>query len=333
MPTIQDVAKKAGVAPMTVSRVINQSGYASAEVRARVLAAVEELGYMPNTLARSLRIRRTHTLALILTDITNPFFTTLARGVEDSASEAGYTVLFGNTDESEEKEMRYLETILQKRVDGILLVPAGSSAVTVERIRQNGTPLVLLDRRVSVEAVDVVRCDSEDGAYHLTRLLLELGHRQIDLINGPMRVSTAADRAAGFCRAMRESGISDPHVHFGVFNQDSGYALTRQALNQQPRPTALIAANNFLAIGALKAVRDSGLDVPDEIALAAFDDLPAGMWVDPFLSAAIQPAYEMGRRAARLLLGRLDGSETGPAQEILLPVELVVRHSSGTRLG
>ncbi len=128
MPTIQDVARKAGVAPMTVSRVINQSGYASADVRARVLAAVEELGYMPNTLARSLRIRRTHTLALILTDITNPFFTTLARGVEDAASKAGYTVLFGNTDESEEKEMHYLETILQNQVDGILLVPAGGSA-------------------------------------------------------------------------------------------------------------------------------------------------------------------------------------------------------------
>ncbi len=333
MPTIQDVARKAGVAPMTVSRVINQSGYASAEVRARVLAAVEELGYMPNTLARSLRIRRTHTLALILTDITNPFFTTLARGVEDAASKAGYTVLFGNTDESEEKEMHYLETILQKQVDGIMLVPAGGSSHSVERIRHYKTPLVLLDRCVAGEAVDVVRCDSEDGAYRLTRLLLDLGHRQIDLLTGPASVSTAAERAAGFCRAMRESGIKVPEVHYGAFTQDSGYAMSVQALSQQPRPTALIAANNFLAIGALKAIQGAGLEVPDEVAMVAFDDLPAAMVVDPFLTAAVQPAYEMGRQAAELLLARLDGSETGAAQEILLPVELVVRHSSGPRLG
>jgi LacI family transcriptional regulator len=333
MPTIQDVARKAGVAPMTVSRVINQSGYTSAEVRARVLAAIEELGYMPNTLARSLRKGRTHTLALILTDITNPFFTTLARGVEDAANKAGYTVFFGNTDESEEKEKHYLEMILQKQVDGIMLVPAGGSTLSVERIRQNGTPLVLLDRYVTGQTVDVVRCDSEDGAYHLTRLLLDLGHRQIDLLTGSTSVSTSAERAAGFCRAMRESGVNAPMVHYGTFTQDSGYAMARQALNQQPRPTALIAANNFLAIGALKAIRDALLEVPDEVAIAAFDDLPAAMVVDPFLTAAVQPAYEMGHRAAELLLKRLEGSETGPAQEILLPVEVVVRHSSGPRLG
>lgn len=333
MPTIQDVAKKAGVAPMTVSRVINQSGYASAEVRARVLAAVEELGYMPNTLARSLRIRRTHTLALILTDITNPFFTTLARGVEDAASKAGYTVFFGNSDESEEKEMRYLETILQKQVDGIILVPAGGSPLPIKRIRQYETPLVLLDRYVAGETVDVVRCDSEDGAYRLTRLLLDLGHRQISLLNGPDSVSTAVERAAGFCRAMREIGIAEPDVRYGAFTQDSGYAMTCQVLSRQPCPTALIAANNFLAIGALKAIRDAQLDVPDDVAIAAFDDLPAAMVVDPFLTAAVQPAYEMGRRAADLLVSRLEGAEAGPAQEILLPVDLFVRHSSGPRLG
>jgi LacI family transcriptional regulator len=318
---------------MTVSRVINQSGYASADVRARVLAAVDELGYMPNTLARSLRIRRTHTLALILTDITNPFFTTLARGVEDAASKAGYTVFFGNTDESEEKEKHYLETILQKQVDGILLVPAGSSASSVERISKFETPLVLLDRHVAGETADVVRCDSEDGAYRLTRLLLDLGHRQISMLNGPASVSTAVERAAGFCRAMRECGVDTPEVLYGAFTQDAGYAMSRKLLITQLRPTALIAANNFLAIGALKAIRDIRLEVPDEVALVAFDDLPSAMVVDPFLTAAVQPAYEMGRRAAELLLGRLEGSETGPAREILLPVELVVRHSSGPRLG
>ena len=333
MTTINDVAKKAGVAPMTVSRVINQSGYTSPEVRARVQAAIDELGYMPNTLARSLRIRRTNTLALILTDITNPFFTTLARGVEDAASAAGYTVLFGNSDESEEKEMRYLDMILQKRVDGILLVPAGGSILPVEHIRQVGTPLVVLDRRIPGEVVDVVRCDTEDGAYQLTRLLLELGHRQISMLTGPAHVSTAEDRAIGFRRAMHAAGIATPKVNYGSFTLDSGYTMAYKALSDQPRPTALVAANNFIAVGALKAIRAAGLEVPDDVALAGFDDLPPSMMVEPFLTVAAQPAYEMGRQAAELLIKRLASTGAEPPQEILLPVELLVRASSGSRLG
>lgn len=318
---------------MTVSRVINNSGYASQEVRERVLAAVAELGYMPNTLARSLRIRRSNTIALILTDITNPFFTTMARGVEDAASAAGYTVIFGNTDESEEKERRYLEMIQQKRVDGILLVPAGGSVEAVEGIRQVGTPLVVLDRRIPGEMVDVVRCNSTEGAYRLTRIMLELGHRQIALLTGPVSVSTAEDRAAGFRKAMEEAGIDKPQVIYGSFTQDSGYEMARKALVIQPRPTALIAGNNFIAIGLLKAVRDADLEVPEDLAVAGFDDLPTAMVVEPFLTVAAQPAYEMGRQAADLLFSRLSGENSAPPQEILLPLDLILRRSSGSALG
>lgn len=333
MTTIQDVARRAGVAPMTVSRVINNSGYASQEVRERVLAAVAELGYMPNTLARSLRIRRSNTIALILTDITNPFFTTMARGVEDAANAAGYTVIFGNTDESEEKERRYLQMIQQKRVDGILLVPAGGSVEAVEGIRQVGTPLVVLDRRIPGEMVDVVRCDSIEGAYRLTRIMLELGHRQIALLTGPTSVSTAEDRAAGFRKAMEEAGIDKPQVIYGSFTQNSGYEMARKALAIQPRPTALIAGNNFIAIGLLKAVRDADLEVPEDLAVAGFDDLPTAMVVEPFLTVAAQPAYEMGRQAAELLFSRLSGENSAPPQEILLPLDLILRRSSGSALG
>ena len=317
---------------MTVSRVINQSGYASPEARARVLAAVAELGYQPNSLARSLRLKRSDTLALILSDITNPFFTTVARGVEDAASAAGYTVIFGNTDESEEKESLYLDRILRKQVDGVLLVPAGQSTRAVERILAAGTPLVLLDRRVPGAAVDTVRCDSEDAAYRLTRLLAGLGHRQLALLAGPRDISVVADREAGFRRALAELGARSPAVYYGAFTQESGFALARQALMAQPRPTALLAANNFLAIGALKALQALGLDVPEDVALAGFDDLPAGLVTDPFLTAAVQPAYEMGRAAAELLLRRLSEARQDQAEEILLPVPLVVRASSGTAL-
>ena len=331
MPTIHDVAKRAGVAPITVSRVVNNSGYFSSETRERVEKAVAEMGYVPNLLARSLRSKRTQTLALILTDITNPFFTTCARGVEDAASEAGFTVIFCNTDESESKEARYLQVLLQKQVDGFLLVPAQSKQGAIDLIRKHGEPVVVLDRRVPTENVDIVRCDSKGGACELIRLLITLGHRQIAVLSGPQGVSTAEDRVAGYRCAMEEAGIvvEESYIFFGEFNQKGGYEMTRRALSLQPRPTALFTANNFITIGAIKAIQDAGLEIPEDIALVGFDDLFPAMISYPFLTVVSQPAYEMGHRATRLLLERLSKPEIAAYEEIILPTQVIVRHSSG----
>ena len=179
MVTIRDVARRAGVAPITVSRCINNSGYCGPETRKRVEAAITELGYVPNRLASGLRSKRTNTLALVLTDITNPYFTTIARGVEDVAGKAGYAVIFCNTDESISKEQIYVRMLLEKRVDGILLVPARSTPKSVALIQKHDIPVVVLDRRVPNIKTDLVCCDSEEAAYQLTRLLLSLGHRAI----------------------------------------------------------------------------------------------------------------------------------------------------------
>lgn len=331
MSTIGDVARRAGVSAMTVSRVINNSGYISQETRERVEQAIAELGYVPNALARSLRFKRTKTLALILTDITNPFFTTIARGVEDVASEHGFSVIFCNTDESEEDEANYLNVLVQKQVDGVLLVPARSSPDSAAFLRDRGIPFVVLDRHIPDAAVDTVRGDSEGGAYEMVRHLLRLGHRRIAVISGPQAVSTAADRVAGYRRALIEAGLEpDPAlIHYGQFTQDSGYRMAQAVLAVSPPPTALLTGNNFIAVGALRALREAGLRVPDDLSLTTFDDLPAAMIVDPFLTVVTQPAYEMGRRATALLLDRL--AERGPAQpqEIVLPAELIVRASSG----
>jgi LacI family transcriptional regulator len=335
MPTIHDVAQRAGVSPITVSRVINHSGYASQETRDRVEAAVAELGYVPNRLARSLRSKRTHTLALIITDITNPFFTTVARGVEDTASDAGYTVIFCNTDESETEEQKYLQVVLQQQVDGVLLVPARSmGGESVEMIQKQNTPVVVLDRRMPSGAqVDVVRCESVEGAYQLVKLLIDLRHQHIAVISGPRLVSTAEDRVMGYRRAMADAGLNQTDiVYYGAFTQASGYEMAQQLLALQPRPTAVFAANNLIAIGALKAVQDAGLRVPEDIAMVAFDDLPANLLVFPFLTVAVQPAYEMGRRATQLLLSRLSNPASPDRQEVVLPFELVVRRSSGSAL-
>lgn len=330
MPTIRDVAKRAGVAPITVSRVINHDSYVREETRQRVERAIAELDYIPNALGPSLRSKRTKTLALVCTDITNPFWTTVARGVEDTANQNGYHVIVGNTDESPTKQDEYLLFLLKKQIDGFLLVPAQSVSRSLDMLRKRRVPLVVMDRRVPYDDVDIVRGDSIGGAYALTRHLLELGHERIAIITGPQHVSTAVDREAGYRRALEESGLgSAAHVYWGEYNQQTGYDMTRQAVERQPRPTAIFAANNFIAIGAVHALREVGLRVPEDVSVVAFDDFPLAITIDPFFTVASQPAYEMGQQATELLLSRLAGTAPEGFQDIVLPIEIIVRQSSG----
>ena len=320
---------------MTVSRVINHSNYISDKTRARVEAAVAELGYVPNTLARSLRMKATQTLALVLSDITNPFFTTLGRGVQDAARAQGFNVIFCNTDESETEQAEQLITLVQKRVDGVLLVPAASSAEPVAYLQKHKIPVVVVDRRVQECTVDSVRCDSESGAHQLTRLLLELGHRCIAMLSGPATVSTATDRVAGYRRALAEAGLNaDTELIFhGPYTPAGGRQMAGAALAHSPRPTALFAANNFIAIGAYQALKDVGVRVPEEMAIVAFDDMPLTTMIEPFFTVVAQPAYEMGQQAMKLLLAHRNSSETGECREVILPLEIIVRRSSGQALG
>jgi LacI family transcriptional regulator len=326
---IQDVAKRAGVAPITVSRVVNNSGYVSKETRQRVEAAIRELDYIPNALGPSLRSKRTMTLGLILADLTNPFWMMVARGVEDTAYKVGYHVIFGNMDESPQKQDEYVSLLLQRQVDGFLLLPVveSHSLVTLQKRR---VPFVTLDMRILDATIDSVRGDSIGGAYRLTRHLLELGHRRIAIVSGPQSHSTAYDRVAGFLQAMDEAGLRDAaQVYWGEYKQQSGYERTQQLLQTDPRPTAIFAANNFLAIGAMRALLAASLRVPEEMSVVAFDDLPDAITIDPFLTVASQPAYEMGQRATELLLSRLAGEGPEGPQEIVLPVEIIIRKSTG----
>jgi LacI family transcriptional regulator len=334
MPTIRDVAKLAGVAPITVSRVVNDSGYVSQETRAKVEAAVEELGYVPNMLGPSLRFQQTMTLAMIITDIANPFWTTVTRGVEDIAQANGYSTILCNTDESEEKQEQYLQMLLRRRIDGILIVPASSSPDPIRLIQKQGIPVVVLDRIIPDAEVDIVRADSEMGAYQLIEHLISFGHQRITILAGPRSVSTAVDRVDGFCKALRDAGLDtcDPQVLWGDFTQESGYAMAKQAMMTTPKPTAIFAANNFIAIGALRALKELDIRVPEDIAVVAFDDIPLAFTIEPFLTVAAQPAREMGQRAASLLLERIKGESDHPCQQIILPTEMIIRTSSGSSI-
>ena len=329
MATIKDVASRAGVAPITVSRVINNKGYVSEEKRQRVQAAILELNYIPNALGPSLRSKRTQTLALVLSDITNPFWTTVARGIEDRANQSGYHLIIGNTDESPEKQNDYLTFLMKKQVDGFIVVPASFSPLTL--LTNHQIPFVILDRWIPGEHADSVRCDSVGGAYQLTQHLLKLGHRRIGIITGRQDHSTALDRVEGARRAVEAASLDEStlQVYWGEFTQACGYHYTEELLQTTPRPTAIFATNNFIAIGVMRRLREHQLDVPRDMSVVAFDDLPTAITIDPFFTVAAQPAYEMGQHATRLLLSRLNGGAVAEPQEVVLPVEMIVRKSSG----
>lgn len=337
MSTISDVAKRAGVSTMTVSRVVNGTGYTSAATRARVASAIDELGYVPNALARQLRSKRTKTIALVVSDISNPFFTTIARGAEDVAARHGFSVMYCNTDESEKEEEQYLLMLIERQVDGVLLVPARSSGTSFRLLQAHRMPVVVMDRRVAARNVDSVLCDSEAGAYALTRHLIDLGHRRIAVLTGRRNISTSTDRVLGCRRALEEAGLAlDEDLvryggfNFGKLNQADGHRMTGEVLaGAGERPTAIFAANNFIAFGAIRALREAGVRVPEDMSVVAFDDLPEDWVSEPFLTVAAQPAYEIGHRSATLLLGRISGDGDATGESVVLPFELIIRRSSG----
>lgn len=331
MATISDVAKRAGVSPVTVSRVINNAANVSPATRENVRRAIEELGYVPSGVAQSLRSKRTRSLALLVPDITNVFWTTVARGVEDTAQSRGYSVLLCNTDENTAKQLRYLEVVVSQRVDGVIIAPCDAEAQNLARLRQRQVPTVVIDRCVRDWEVDTVRGDSLGGARALVDHLVRLGHRRIAVISGPPGTSTAQDRVAGYCLALAGAGLPlDPAlVKRGEFRSTSGERLTRQLLAVVPRPTAIFAANNAIAVGVLGALQQAGLGVPHDVALVSFDDLPDTSRLFPFLTVIVQPAYDIGSHAAQLLLERLEAGADLPPRHVELPTQLIIRRSCG----
>jgi len=324
-PTIRDVAARAGVTDMTVSRVVNRSGAVSDAVRLRVEQAIDELGYVPSRLARGLRSRRTHTIALVVSDITNPFFTTIARGVEDAASDRDHLVMVCNTDESEDEEIRYLEMLAGQNVDGVLLVPtkgAEKACALAERYR---LPLVLLERRIPNNTQSLVHCDTRLGTRKMMEYLLSLGHREFALLTTPVGAVTSDDRVQGAMEAL-EGSNGRATVICELLNRETSHKVVERWMAMDPRPTAIFALNNLLTIATLKALRSRGFQVPEDVSLAGFDDLPAPLLEQPFLTVVRQPAYEIGRAGAELLITEMSSPSSAHRQVMLQP-EIVVRDS------
>lgn len=334
MTTIGDVARRAGVSPVTVSRVINDLGNVSPATRERVEQAIQELGYVPSGVAQSLRSKRTRSLALLVPDIQNSFWTTVARGVEDAAQSKGYSVFLCNTDENPAKQRRYLDVVISQRVDGVIIAPYDSDAANLAQLRDRSIATVVIDRRIDGWDADTVNCDSVAGARALTQHLIGLGHQRIAVITGPANTTTAADRVAGYRLAMAEAGLAPDErlIKYGEFRPAVGERLTHELFDAGLAPTAIFAANNVIAIGVIAALEKRQLRVPHDIALVCFDDLPNTSLLFPFFTVAAQPVYEVGVNAAQLLFSRLEAEALLRPRHVVLPTRLVIRHSCGSKL-
>ena len=331
MSNMLDVADRAGVSMMTVSRFFNDPAKLAPATYERVKRAVDELRYVPNEAARSLIRGRSDSVALVVADIRHPFFMSVARGVEDVAQEAGYTLLLGNSNEKLAREKQYLETLIARRVDGLILAPTHGKRHNISVLKQQNVPTVMIDRRLPKLEFDVVRGDTRAGARLLTEHLIQEGYRRIAFIGGYAGASSLMDRLGGYQEAMAAAGLGESSV-LGRYDQSSGYEIVHELAafaeaGKSEMPEALIAANNMVGLGALLALRHVGMAVPGDIALATFDDFEIASQIDPFFTVVRQPAYEIGREAMRLLLERLEDSGR-PPEERILPVELVTRRST-----
>jgi LacI family transcriptional regulator len=326
--TIADVAAKAGVSTATVSRVLAGVGRARAETRARVLEAARELDYRPSEVARSLKRRSTQTLGLIITDIENPFFPQLVRSVEDAARAAGYSVLLCNAAEDPEREASYLDLLVERRVDGLVIAASSLGARHGDWLTAPPIPVVLVNTAAPEADVPAIMSDNEGGGRMVAEHLLGLGHRRFGYLMPPPRNVDAPDRLAGVRRALREAGLGPDalQVARGEALVWGGEVAADDLLDRAPETTAFIGYNDLMAIGALRALRRRGRRVPADASVAGFDDVAMAAYVDPPLTTIGQRTEEMGRWA----VGRLIGDNgTGPIT-VRLPVHLEVRESTGS---
>ncbi|AXK33286.1 LacI family transcriptional regulator [Streptomyces armeniacus] len=329
MASIKDVAARAGISVATVSRVLNDHPAVRPDTRARVLAAIAELGYRPNGVARSLRTHQTHTLGLVISDVLNPFFTALARAVEDEARGQGYSVVIGNADEQPALQDHHVRTLLERRIDGLLVSPTDdSSPLLPEVAARSDVPVVFLDRWIPGVDAPVIRTDGRAAVRDLVAHLHALGHRRLAIIAGPTTTSTGNERVDAFRGALAEFGLGLPagYLEQGDYQAESGRRATARFLDLPEPPSAVFATDNLMALGAMDEIRGRGLRVPDDVALAAFDDIPWFLHTDPPLTAIAQPTEELGHSAVRALIDLLEGRAT---PSVTLTASLVPRRSCG----
>jgi len=326
--TVADVARHAGVSTASVSRALSGADGVSAAVRERVTAAAQALGYRPNTVARSLRTTRTQTIGLIIPDVVNPFFSELAWAAEEAAHQHGYSVILCNANEETERQDGYIDLMLARRVDGLLLTPVLEESSALRAVARQGVPMVFVDRAVASMDVPVVRADGHAAISQLVDHLVKLGHERIAVISGPPQTVTGRERLTSFREAMRAHSLDLPEelVRFGNFQADSGRRAAAELLDLDEPPTAVFAIDNLMTLGVFQETRKRGLRIGADMAVAGFDDPPWFQLLDPPLTTVSQPVTRMGALAVDMLIEAI-GAES--VESHLLDCELVIRESCG----
>jgi DNA-binding LacI/PurR family transcriptional regulator len=331
--TIKDIASEAGVSPQTVSRAINNKDEIRPETRDRILRIADKLGYRPNSIARSLATRRTRNVGLVVPDVSNPFFSSVARGIQDTAHRADYNVFLCNTDENTDREMGAIHSLEAQRVDGMILCSSRLSEQNLEQVADRYQPLVLVNRRISRPRTGCVMVDDARAMEDAVHYLLELGHREIGFLAGPPRSHSGQERATGYRKAMQAYDIIPPptwQIHCRP-QVEGGQSAAHELLQHAPELTVLVAYNDLVAAGALRACADLGLRVPEDCAIIGCDDTLLAALVSPALTTIHIPTYNLGQQAMALLLNVMeaDEPETRGLAPILVSPHLVIRDSVG----
>lgn len=330
MANMKEIAQLAGVSLGTVSHVLNGTVKVREPLRKRVLEAVQATGYQPSQLARGLRKDKTNILAMIIPDILNPFFPGVVRGAEDVAFANGYRLVLCNTDNDHEKELAHVKALQAYLPSGLIVIPSEFSELADETksFRDAGAAVVCVDRRPRKWDGDSVTINNAGGAQEATSYLIRLGHRKLAAITGPLHLTNSQDRLNGFKRAMRQAGLEAPpgYLQETTFDRAGGYAKTKILMRMVPRPTAILACNDMIALGALLAIRDEGLRCPEDVSLMGFDGLDLTEITSPQLSSVYQSPYRLGAEAVQLALHRLE-RKGGPPRRVVLKTELKIRES------
>src|SRR5256714_1918513 len=330
--SIREVAKRAGVSLGTVSNVLNRPEIVAKETRERVKSAIEEIGFVRNGSARQLRAGTSQHIGLVVLDVANPFFTEVARGVEDLANQAGYVVILCNSDDSVEKENHYLHVLEEQRTRGVLITPVQSDAGYLQRFRQSGIDVVLLDRTSRSKDLCSVAVDDVLGGELAAAHLLEEGHERIGFVHGPLSIRQIADRRRGVIQAVKMAGLDPDRAIIDITTQAQsareGEECVEKLLNARIRPTAVFCANDLLALGLMRGLIKRGLAIPGDMALVGYDDVELASVLATPLTSIRQPKYELGRAAAELLLDEVNNPTSHQHQHIMYQPELIARESS-----
>jgi LacI family transcriptional regulator len=331
MPTtIKDLASAANVSTNTVSRALNNKGEVKKETRDRILALAREMNYVPNQLARSLLHHRTKTIGVIVSDNSNPFYARQVRGVEDCTRFHGYNMILCNSDENPERESAALAILREKRIDGLLITPASTDGSFAASLPRYQLPMVLLNRATEDADVDYVKTDNVLGARLAVKRLLDRGCRRVCYLSGALRISSLRERLVGARQAMRDAGLSEDVLHvieIGSHVED-GYLQARSLLQGAVRPDGLFAFNDTIAIGAMRAIREAGLRIPDDVAVVGYDDIEIASYLEISLTTVRQKRYELGWKGAELLISKLADREKHQPQHIEEAPELIIRESA-----